>query len=100
MAHHCYFCLKLSLAPIFSVRNNVLMVAMAWDAARLATASTEELAILWTDLAPVLTDGAEGNANNDPARIRQLMDHSALTSVLVMQITLICKFILNLTTFY
>ena len=85
--------LKTSIFFYFSVKNNVLMVAMAWVAARLVTASTEELAIRWTDLAPVLTDGVEDDASKDPAKITQLMDLSALISALVMLTTLTCKFL-------
>ena len=67
---------------------------MAWVVARLVTASTEELAIRWTDLAPVLTDGADDDASKDPAKIKQLMDPSALISALVMLTTLTCKFLI------
>ena len=76
---------------IFSVRNNARTGSTDADVVRHATALTEELAIRSTDLAPVRMDGADGNANKDPARIKRPTDHSAPLSAPATPTTLTCK---------
>ncbi len=76
---------------IFSVKSNVRTGNTDAGVVKHVTALTEELAIQWTDLAPVQTDGADGNVSKDPARIKRPTDHSAHSFALATPTTLICK---------
>ena len=79
----------------FSVRSNVRTGSTDADVVKLATASTEALAIRLTDLAPVRTDGVDGNASRDPALIKRPTDHSAHSSALATPTTLTCKLLFS-----